>query len=89
MISQNPILSKEADQKLVFNLSKNSLPTWTQLKTAPKFFSDKEKKLVKLLTAAIALCIILLAINFYFAHSVLIPKVGGAYTVMRFETIRR
>ena len=80
LISQRSILSKQADQKLVFSLSKHSLPTFSQLKTLPKFFSPREKRTVRLLIYAIMLSLILLAVNFYYSHSVLVAKTGGTYT---------
>ncbi len=80
LISDNPIISKEADQKLVFNLSKKTLPTWQQLKIIPKFFNTKERQIVKSLTVIIVISLILLAGDFYYKHTTLIPEVGGSYT---------
>ncbi|MBT4121425.1 peptide ABC transporter substrate-binding protein [bacterium] len=70
----------ELDRKLVFNLNKKGIPTYSQFKTLPKFLSKKEKGIMKYLTIAITICLILLLGDFYFKHTTLVPDVGGSYT---------
>ena len=80
LIADNPLLSKKMDQKMVFNLSKKNLPTVSQLKTLPKFLTNKERAIVKLLITVIVICLILITGNFYFKHTILVPEIGGSYT---------
>jgi len=68
------------DQKLVFNLNKKGIPSYSQFKTLPKFLSKKERAIFKYLTITIAICIILLGGDFYFRHTSIVPDIGGSYT---------
>ena len=61
-------------------LFKNGCPKFTQLKTLKEFLSPKEKKIIKLLSTLIVLCIFSLGIKFYFDNSIVLPKSGGSYT---------
>lgn len=75
-------LSKKLDQRLVFNLSKQTkkIPSFSQLKILPKFLTGGEKKIINWLLLTAAVCVILLAGNFYYAHTTVVPTAGGSYT---------
>jgi len=73
-------LSALADQKLLHGLTKKKWPSLAQLKALPQFLSSKEKKLIRLAGGLIAICLITLAVNFYFNHTTVIAKEGGSYT---------
>ena len=81
-LADQPTLSKKIDQRLVFNLTKETkrLPSFSQLRALPKFLSDKEKKIINLLILIIAVCLILFAGNFYYSHTKIVPAHGGSYT---------
>ncbi len=80
-LAKRPFLpSLKTDQRLVLGLAKKNWPSLKQLKVLPQFLNNREKRLVKILTAAIAICLILLIGDFYRLHSVLTPQEGGSYT---------
>jgi peptide/nickel transport system substrate-binding protein len=80
LITNNPLLSFKVDQKLLFNLNKRKIPSLAQLKALPQFLNPKEKIIIKTLSGVIGVCLIALGVNFYFSHTVVIPKNGGSYT---------
>jgi peptide/nickel transport system substrate-binding protein len=55
------------------------IPTWKQLKYLNQVLSQKEKKLIKLFSLIIIVCLVLLIGRFYFAHSEIVPQKGGRY----------
>lgn len=65
---------------LLSNSSNKRLPSLKQLYYLPTYLSDKEKILVKRLTGVVLVCLILLAGNFYWSHTKIVPKFGGSYT---------
>ena len=71
--------SNKLDRKLVFNLSRKTLPSLSQLKALPRFLSKKELQIIKILSAVIGLCLVLLVGDFYFKHTVIVPAGGGSY----------
>jgi len=79
LLGINRTTSEKMDQRLVFNLSKKSLPSFAQLKVLPRLLSKKEKRTIKISTIIIVICLFSLGSNFYFAHSSLQPAIGGRY----------
>ncbi len=67
------------DRKLVYNLSKKILPSFSQLKLLPRFLSKKEKRVIKILLLMIVICLVLLGGDFYFRHIQIVPAAGGTY----------
>jgi peptide/nickel transport system substrate-binding protein len=82
VFAEKPTLSKKLDQQLVFNLLKKikKIPSLSQLKILPKFLSESEKKIINWLILLIVTSFLLLAGNFYYSHTTLIPTAGGSYT---------
>ena len=82
LTAEPPNLSNKLDERLVFNLSKETkrIPSLSQLRTLPKFLSKGEKKTVNWLTLVIVICLVLLIGRFYYSHTTLVPKSGGSYT---------
>lgn len=69
----------QLDRKLVFNLSKKTLPSFSQLKLLSRFLSKKEKRVIKVLLLIIVICLVLLGGDFYFRHIQIVPAFGGTY----------
>lgn len=61
------------------NLSKSRLPTFKQIKLLPAVLNQQEKKLIKIFSSVIILCLIIFGLNYYFENTVLVPKNGGSY----------
>ncbi len=72
-------LQNSLDEKLVFSLSKSRFPSAKQLQQLPHFLSDREKMIIKTLTAVIFICIIFLGTNFYLSHIKIVPAMTGEY----------
>lgn len=73
-------LIEKYDEKLVLQLSPSRLPRLKQLKYLPRFFNQKERKIVRLLLLIGFISILSLAFSYTWRHTVLIPKNGGSYT---------
>ncbi len=70
----------ELDQKLLTSLVKKRWPNFKQLKYLGEVLSPQEKKQIKILSFLVIVCLIGLAINFYFTGLKIVPKNGGTYT---------
>jgi peptide/nickel transport system substrate-binding protein len=70
---------KSLDEKLVVSLSKSRLPSFRQLRLLPYFLNKGEKKLIRLFSLGIFICLIILSISFYLQHTQAMPKNGGNY----------
>lgn len=68
------------DKKLVQSLSSNRIPNWKQIKHVAKFFSSKEKIIIKILSLFIVASVVFLGINLYRNKVIYLPKSGGEYT---------
>jgi peptide/nickel transport system substrate-binding protein len=71
---------EKADKKLIFSLKDSKLPNWNQLKYLGQFLSRREKKMIQICSAIIAVNLILLGIFFYHNNIELKPASGGNYT---------
>lgn len=69
-----------ADQQLVFQLSKSRIPSPRQLKYIGHFIKGRERTLLGVSALLCVMGFILLALTFYRNHIELIPENGGRYT---------
>jgi peptide/nickel transport system substrate-binding protein len=70
----------QLDKKLTLSLTKNRLPNLKQLKYLPHVLSQGERKIVKIFTAIILICLFALGIVAYFKNTKEAPAFGGEYT---------
>ncbi|MEA2065246.1 MAG: peptide ABC transporter substrate-binding protein [Patescibacteria group bacterium] len=70
----------DLDQKLVSRLNKTKIPNLMQLRQLSQFLSIKEKKIIKILSLIIFLCLIFQASYFYLTHIKIVPASAGDYT---------
>ncbi len=70
----------QLDRHLVTSLNKSKLPTLKQIKYFPKILNRRERIQIRVLAAAIAVCLIVLLIDSYLMATIAIPKNGGHYT---------
>lgn len=73
-------LQESLDKKLVQNLSESRFPSPKQLRQLPQFLSVKEKRVIKILSSLIFICLIFLTANFYLNHIQIVPAQAGSYT---------
>lgn len=76
------LISQQAnfDRKLVFSLiKKGQWPTRRQFKYLFSILNKKERLVLKILAGATIIALILLGVNFYFAHLTIKPAGGGEY----------
>ncbi|MCG2686619.1 ABC transporter substrate-binding protein [Candidatus Parcubacteria bacterium] len=71
---------KEFDQQIVHSVSRKRWPSFRQLKYLPQVLSIDEKRKIKKLCLVVSVIFIVLTINFYFAGTQIVPRVGGDYT---------
>lgn len=70
----------ESEQVEILPNGKMALPKFGQLKTVSQFLSPREKKIIKISAWIAAACLIIIGVKFYYGHSAILPKAGGAYT---------
>jgi peptide/nickel transport system substrate-binding protein len=70
----------QLDRRLVNSLNKSKAPTLKQLKYLPKVLEPKERKLVKILSTVLGLCLIILLFKLYLISTIIVPTIGGEYT---------
>ena len=80
--AQNGIDATQAhlDKKLVSSLVAKKFPNIHQLRYLSKTFSPKELLAVKIFSAVIVFCFIVIAANFYFRNFEVVPAYGGEYS---------
>lgn len=70
---------RNLDQKLLRQLNKRRLPSLEQFKFIWSVLNNKEAKIIKLCSLAIAISLVFLGIRFYYAHLKIVPARGGNY----------
>ncbi|MCR4279983.1 MAG: hypothetical protein NUV82_00985, partial [Candidatus Komeilibacteria bacterium] len=68
------------DQQTVPSANGGRIPGWQQFKQLPKVLSPVEQKVVRITSAIILICIMILLVSFYWSHTVILPAKGGDYT---------